>query len=117
LSPIVFMGGSLVPHGGQNLLEPARFGCALLHGPHVENFRAIAAELAAAGAAEEVRDAASLAAAVAALLADDALRARRGAAAKRVAEAGRGVLDAVIAALRDELAPLAGPREAGIARA
>jgi len=117
LSPIVFMGGSLVPHGGQNLLEPARFGCALLHGPHVENFRAIAAELAAAGAAEEVRDAASLAAAVEALLADDALRARRGAAAKRVAEAGRGVLDAVIAALADELAPLAGPREAGIARA
>jgi 3-deoxy-D-manno-octulosonic-acid transferase len=117
LAPIVFMGGSLIPHGGQNLLEPARFGCALLHGPHVANFRAIAAELAAAGAAEEVEDAAALAAAVDRLIWDEALRMRRGAAAKRVAEAGRGVLDAVIAALEPELAALAAPRETGIAGA
>jgi len=117
LSPIVFMGGSLIPHGGQNLLEPARFGCALLHGPHVANFRAIAVELAAAGASEEVADAASLAAAVDRLIADEGLRMRRGAAAKRVAEAGRGVLDAVIASLAPELAPLEPPRESGLASA
>ena len=117
LAPIVFMGGSLIPHGGQNLLEPARFGCALLHGPHVANFRAIAAELAAAGAAEEVRDGASLAAAVDRLIADEAMRMGRGAAAKRVAEAGRGVLDAVIASLEPELEPLEAPRETGIASA
>ncbi len=117
LSRVVFMGGSLVPHGGQNLLEPARLGCALIHGPHVENFRAIAAELDAAGGSEEVADAVTLAEAVAALLADPALAARRGAAAKRVAEAGRGVLDGVIAALAAELSPLAALREAGRARA
>ena len=117
LAPIVFMGGSLIPHGGQNLLEPARFGCALLHGPHVANFRAIAAELVAAGAAEEVRDGAALAAAVDRLIADEAMRMGRGAAAKRVAEAGRGVLDAVIASLEPELEPLAAPRETGIASA
>lgn len=39
LSPIVFMGGSLVEHGGQNPIEPAKLGCALLHGPHIFNFR------------------------------------------------------------------------------
>ncbi|HUI17723.1 MAG TPA: 3-deoxy-D-manno-octulosonic acid transferase [Alphaproteobacteria bacterium] len=117
LAPIVFMGGSLIPHGGQNLLEPARFGCALFHGPHVANFRAIASELAAAGAAEEVRDGAALAAAVDRLIADEAMRMGRGAAAKRVAEAGRGVLDAVIASLEPELAPLEAPRETGIASA
>ena len=37
----VFIGGSLVKHGGQNPLEPARYGCNILHGPHVDNFREI----------------------------------------------------------------------------
>src|SRR5690606_31618462 len=32
LCPVAFMGGSLVPHGGQNLLEPAKLGCAIVHG-------------------------------------------------------------------------------------
>ena len=117
LAPIVFMGGSLVPHGGQNLLEPARLGCALLHGPHVQNFRAIAADLAAAGAAQQVRDAGELAAAVEALLADEALSQRRRAAARRVSEGGRGVVDAVDAALAPLLDGLGEVPEAGIARA
>ena len=34
----VFLGGSIIKHGGQNPLEPARFGCKILHGPHVQNF-------------------------------------------------------------------------------
>ena len=38
LSPIVLMGGSLVPIGGQNPIEPAKLGAAILHGPHVHNF-------------------------------------------------------------------------------
>ena len=109
LAPIVFMGGSLVPHGGQNLLEPARAGCAILHGPHVHNFRAIAADLAAAGASQEVRDAGELAAAVDTLLADAALAQRRCAAARRAGEDGRGVLDAAIAALAPLLDGLGGP--------
>lgn len=122
LAPIVFMGGSLVPHGGQNLLEPARVGCAILHGPHVHNFRAIAADLAAAGASQEVRDAGELAAAIDALLADEALAQRRRVAARRAGEDGRGVLDAAIAALAPLLDGLGGtPIEsgagAGVARA
>ena len=122
LAPIVFMGGSLVPHGGQNLLEPAQLGCALLHGPHVQNFRAIAADLAAAGAAEEVRDADELATAVERLLGDEALARRKGAAARRTSESGRGVLDAAVAALAPVLDGLGEPAiksgaEAGVARA
>ena len=38
LAPFAFVGGSLVPHGGQNPLEPARLSCAVLAGPHTENF-------------------------------------------------------------------------------
>lgn len=112
LAPIVFVGGSLVPHGGQNLLEPARLGCALLYGPHMHNFRPIVADLVSAGAAEEVRDAASLADAVSELLRDEPLRARRCAAAKRATEAGRGVLKEVMAALAPELDALKSTQEA-----
>ena len=39
------MGGSLIPHGGQNPIEPAKFGAAILHGPHVSNFAEIYAAL------------------------------------------------------------------------
>jgi 3-deoxy-D-manno-octulosonic-acid transferase len=39
LSPIVFMGGSLIPHGGQNLLEPTQIGCVVLSGKHTFNFQ------------------------------------------------------------------------------
>ena len=41
LSNITFLGGSLVPHGGQNPLEPARMGNYILHGPHIQNFKEI----------------------------------------------------------------------------
>lgn len=51
VSPLVLMGGSLVPHGGQNPIEPARLGAAVLHGPHVFNFTDIYAELDRSGGA------------------------------------------------------------------
>ena len=38
---IVFLGGSLIKHGGQNPLEPARYGCKILHGPNIWNFKEI----------------------------------------------------------------------------
>ncbi|MDH3234261.1 MAG: 3-deoxy-D-manno-octulosonic acid transferase [Alphaproteobacteria bacterium] len=108
LAPIAFVGGSLVPHGGQNLLEPAQLDCAILHGPAVFNFEAIAAAMKAAGASEMVRDAASLAEAVETLLADADLRGRRAKAAAEVASSEAGVLDRVMEALTPHLASLPG---------
>jgi 3-deoxy-D-manno-octulosonic-acid transferase len=99
LAPVVFMGGSLVPHGGQNLLEPARLGSAMLHGPHMTNFRDITREMDEAGGALEVRDAAGLGEAVAALLADPARRARMTDAAARIAAGKARVLDEIMAAI------------------
>jgi 3-deoxy-D-manno-octulosonic-acid transferase len=104
LCPVVFMGGSLVPHGGQNLLEAARHGAAILHGPHMHNFAEIVAEMA--DATELVADGAALGQAVGRLLMDAPHAAWRGAKARAVAEAERGVLDRVIAELSPMLARL-----------
>jgi 3-deoxy-D-manno-octulosonic-acid transferase len=51
LSPLVFMGGSLVARGGQNPIEPAKLGSAILHGTHVHNFKDVYAALNRAGGA------------------------------------------------------------------
>ncbi len=105
LAPVALVGGSLMPHGGHNLLEPARLGCAVLHGPHVANFAETASGMAKAGAAVPIADAADLAATVGRLLADPVERQRvADAAAAFVAGRGR-VLEAVLA----ELAPFLDP--------
>jgi 3-deoxy-D-manno-octulosonic-acid transferase len=99
-----FVGGTLLAHGGQNLIEACAVGCPVLIGAHTDNF-ADATELAlAAGAAERVADAAGLAAAVSALAGDAPRRARMGAAGRTFAAAHRGAtariverLDALIA--------------------
>ena len=41
ISDLVFMGGSLIKHGGQNPLEPAKHGCRIIHGPNIDNFKEI----------------------------------------------------------------------------
>jgi 3-deoxy-D-manno-octulosonic-acid transferase len=61
LAPIVFMGGSLASHGGQNPIEPIKLGAAILHGPHVWNFAEIYADLDKAHGAEQVADVEELA--------------------------------------------------------
>jgi 3-deoxy-D-manno-octulosonic-acid transferase len=50
LADVAFVGGSLVPRGGHNIIEPARYGSAILIGPHTENFRDIVAQFRAQGA-------------------------------------------------------------------
>lgn len=62
VSDIVFMGGSLVPHGGQNPLEPAQLACAILSGAHIHNFRDIYREMEQAKAVIAVKDMLQLAA-------------------------------------------------------
>ena len=92
---VTFMGGSLIPHGGQNPLEPARLNCAILHGPHTFNFQEPIGELLAAGASKSVSDASELATAVGALLEDPELSRARAAAAKRVGSASGHILDQI----------------------
>ena len=70
LTPIVFMGKSLVPHGGQNPIEPAKLGAAILHGPHVHNFANVYEALDEAGGARQVTDSRTLALAFAEMIAD-----------------------------------------------
>ena len=61
LAPIVFMGKSLVPAGGQNTIEPARLGGAVITGPHYWNFDEITQLMVDAGGLEVVNDADGLA--------------------------------------------------------
>lgn len=70
LATAVFVGGSLIPHGGQNMLEPAAQGLPVLYGPHIGNFTQEAALLEAAGAAQRVADAEDLAEQLSGLLSE-----------------------------------------------
>lgn len=109
LAPVVFVGGSLVAHGGQNILEPARQDCAIVHGPHMWNFQEIVSEMYRVDATREVADAESLAREVETLLADPAARTARAAAARGVADAHRGVLDRVLGGMAPLLDALDAP--------
>ncbi len=112
VAKVALVGGSLIAHGGQNPIEPALFGVPVLHGPHVENFADVIRTLAHANAALEVRDGASIASCLEQLLPRPNELAAMGEAAKRCAEAERGVIDRVMAALEPLLAPLAEKRDA-----
>ena len=92
LAPVVFVGGSLVRHGGQNPIEPAKLGAAILHGPHVWNFAELYEALDNARGAELVSDAARLTAGLGALLAQPDTR-------QHVANAARATVDSLSGAL------------------
>ncbi len=96
IADAAFVGGTLVPVGGHNLLEPAAFGVPLLCGPHIDSVVAMHALFDDADAVETVPDAAALGAAVRRLLSDDALRARRGAVARAVLAQNRGAVARVM---------------------
>jgi 3-deoxy-D-manno-octulosonic-acid transferase len=104
LATVVFVGGSLVPAGGHNVLEPAVAGKAIIVGPHMENFREIAEAFLAEDALVQVRDAAGLTDAVARLFADAAARESLGARAQRIIARNRGALDRTVDALAGLLA-------------
>lgn len=89
---VAFVGGSLVPVGGHNLLEPAALCRPIITGRHNENAADIAALLQQCGAAKTVGTAAELADEVGRLLADEAARAHCGAAGRAVIESNRGAL-------------------------
>ena len=99
IAGVVFMGKSLVPLGGQNPLEAARLDCAIVHGPHMLNFEDISERFNKTGAALQVADGEALFSAVRQLLEDTSERERMAAAAKAMAAAEAGVLDAVLVEL------------------
>ncbi len=76
LAPVVFIGGSLVRHGGQNPIEAAKLGAAIVHGPHVWNFAEVYAALDEAHGAEMIADASHLTGRLGMLLAHPAARER-----------------------------------------
>ena len=89
---VAFVGGSLVPIGGHNLLEPAALGLPILTGPYNGNSVDIAKLLIECGAAEVVRDADELGARVAVLLSDPDERGRLGAVGRDCVDSNRGAL-------------------------
>jgi 3-deoxy-D-manno-octulosonic-acid transferase len=93
LSPIVVMGGSLVAHGGQNPIEPAKLGAAILHGPHVHNFEDVYAAIDVARGALMVKDSTALARAVSELLSNTALTRDMARAAAEAVQALGGAVD------------------------
>ena len=90
IASAVFVGGSLVPAGGHNPIEPAAFGRAVVVGPHMENFAEVTRAFLLRGAAIQVRDAGELEETLADLLRDAERRARLGDAARAIVEANRG---------------------------
>jgi 3-deoxy-D-manno-octulosonic-acid transferase len=82
--------------GGHNVLEPAAIGLPVVFGPHMFNFVGARDLLLEAGAAREIRNAAELGPAVAALLGDAAERARMGSAGRAAVVANRGVLQRLL---------------------
>ena len=104
LADLVFVGKSLPPHTeGQTPVESAALGKPLLFGPGMGNFRVIAQDLVAAGAAVVVADPAALSAAVTALLGDAARRERQASAARAWQQANRGAIERTVAVIRREL--------------
>lgn len=96
---LAYVGGSLVPLGGQNLIEACAVGCPVLVGPHTFNFADATDDAVAAGAARRVADADALMETATALLADDAARAAMAEAGSRFAAAHRGATARTLAVL------------------
>jgi 3-deoxy-D-manno-octulosonic-acid transferase len=93
---VAFVGGSLAPIGGHNLLEPAALGRAVLTGPNNSNGEDVARVLLECGAAEIVRDGAALGSRVAELLSNPELRAEMGNRGRAAVERNRGALQKLL---------------------
>jgi 3-deoxy-D-manno-octulosonic-acid transferase len=101
---VAFVGGSLVPVGGHNLLEPAALGLPVLSGPHQDNNQEIAKMLIARGAVAVVADAMQLGEALTRLSGDAATRRRMGEAGMLTVAANRGSVAALLDIIEPRLA-------------
>jgi 3-deoxy-D-manno-octulosonic-acid transferase len=89
------IGGSLLPYGGQNLIEACAVGCPVLIGPHTENFKLVAEQAVEQGAALRVADAAEWLARAAELSGNGALRQRMSEAGRQFSGSHKGAADRV----------------------
>lgn len=103
LADITFIGGTLVPHGGQNPLEAARLGCSIVLGPHYSNFADVVQHMRAENAVVSVASAEELANALRELLVDSEMRRKYGAAALRHAESKTGAVTLIMNELQHYL--------------
>jgi 3-deoxy-D-manno-octulosonic-acid transferase len=106
LAPIVFMGGSLVPHGGQNPVEAVKLGASIVHGPHIFNFADVYEALDRAGGARRADSQEALVKQLGQLLADPGARESSVAASVRAVEQLGGALERTLAALEPYLLQL-----------
>jgi 3-deoxy-D-manno-octulosonic-acid transferase len=98
-STVTFVGGSLVPHGGHNFLEPALCGCAIVTGPWVFNFEAQAEQFQKQAALTLVNDESELIEALERLLVDPVIRKVQADRARQLVDESRGALDQLLLGL------------------
>ena len=105
IATVVFVGGSLVPAGGHNILEPALFGKPIVIGQHMQNFAEIAEAFVANDAVIQVHSDRDLAEVIVSLMGDPVRRARLGAAARALVESNRGAKDKTMAVITSLVPP------------
>ncbi len=95
LADVVFVGGSIAPRGGHNIIEPAAAGAPVVVGPHMQNFEAIARDFLAADAIVQITGEAQLLPAVRQLLSNPQRANELGGRARNVVEAQRGAASSI----------------------
>ena len=102
-SDVAFVGGSLVPVGGHNVLEPAALGLPILVGPHTFNFEAVTQQLINAGSAQRVTGAQDLSDRVISLLRDIVQSKLLGDPGRCLIEANRGAMERLLLLVEESL--------------
>jgi 3-deoxy-D-manno-octulosonic-acid transferase len=103
-SMVAFVGGSLAPYGGQNVLEPLFFGTPVLFGPYMENFRDIAGTILESGAGIMVNNAEELFEKISLLIENDRLREKMGEQGRRIIEAQKEVMERAVNIILETIA-------------
>jgi 3-deoxy-D-manno-octulosonic-acid transferase len=102
-SDLAFVGGSLAPYGGQNMLEPLFFETPVLFGPHVENFKEVADQVITTGGGIRVTSADELLEKISFLLENDEVRIDMGRAGRSIIDAQNQVMVETVARIREVL--------------
>jgi 3-deoxy-D-manno-octulosonic-acid transferase len=103
LASVVFCGGSLVPKGGQNILEPAAWGKVIFYGPSMEDFRDEKELLEKAGAGITVKSGDELFAGILTLMSDPDALVRKGEEGRRVVVSNMGAADRYAEMVREHI--------------